>query len=124
MQSTALDSEYGLFIFYQMPLKLEHNSLSLFYDSCNKMGFVIDMGAAASMILPCRRYKKYYGHQNLIAANNTPIHIFGTKQLNIGVGSGSTLPWIFKAANIDIPIIGTDFFRHFKLGFDIFNLVS
>ena len=85
------------------------------------MGFVIDTDAAASMILPCRRYKKYYGHQNLIAANNTAIYIFGSKQLNIDVRSGSTLPWIFKAADIDISIIGTDFFRHFKLGFDIFN---
>ena len=51
------------------------------------------------MIPPCRFYKPYYGPQDLIAANGTPIRIFGTKKLNIDVGARYTLRWTFKLSS-------------------------
>ena len=46
---------------------------SLFCDPCSNMRFLLDTRAEISMIPPCRYYKPYYGPQDLIAANGTPI---------------------------------------------------
>ena len=97
------------------------SSLSLFYYPYTRMNFNIDTASAISMIPPRRRYRTYSGPQNSIDTNSTPIHIFGTKKLNINVGVRYTLAWIFKVANVSIPIIGTNFLRHFGLGVDAVN---
>ena len=88
------------------------------------MSFVIDTGAAISTIPPRKRYKKYsiyYNPQNLIAAKGTLIRICGTKKLNIDLGARYTLSLIFKVANVDISIIGTNFLRRFDFAVDIIN---
>ena len=59
----------------------------LFYNPYSNMSFLLDTGAEISMILPCKYYKPYYGPQDMIAANGSPIRIFGTKKLNIDVGA-------------------------------------
>ena len=84
------------------------SSLSLFYDPCTRMNFNIDTAFAISMIPACRRYRTYFGPQNSI-------------DTNINVGVRYTLAWIFKVANVSIPIIGTNFLRHFGLGVDAVN---
>ena len=73
------------------------------------------------MIPPCRYYKPYYVPQDLVAANGTPIPIFGTKKLNIDVGACYTLRWTFKVADVDVPIISINFLHHFGLGIDVVN---
>ena len=92
---------------------------SLFYDPCSNMRFLLGKGAEINMIPPCRFYKPYYGPQDLIAANGTPIRIFGNKKLNIDVGARYTLRWTFKVADVSLPIIGIDFMRHYGLGVDV-----
>ena len=98
-----------------------HRLQPLFHDPCSKMHFLLDTGAYISLIPPCKFYKPYYGPQDLIAANGTRIRIFGTKQLNIDVGARYTLRWTFTVADVTLPIIGTDFMRHFGLGVDVAN---
>ena len=98
-----------------------HRLQPLFHDPCSKMHFLLDTGAYISLIPPCKFYKPYYGPQDLIAANGTRIRIFGTKQLNIDVGARYTLRWTFTVADVTLPIIGTDFLRHFGLGVDVAN---
>ena len=105
----------------QMKAQIAHRSQPLFHDLCFNMRFLLDTGAEISMIPPCRYYKPYYDPQDLIAANGTPIRIFGTKKLNIDVGARYTLRWTFKVADVSLPIIGTDFMRHFGLGIDVVN---
>ena len=73
------------------------------------------------MIPPCKYCKPYYGPQDLIAANGTPIRLFGTKKLNIDVGACYTRRCTFKVADVAVPIIGIDFMRHFGLGIDVVN---
>ena len=73
------------------------------------------------MIPSCRYYKPYHGPQDLVAANGTPIRIFGTKKLNIDVGARYTFRWTFKVADVAVPIVGTDFLRNFGLGVDVVN---
>ena len=62
----------------QQRAPIAHRSQPLFHDPCSNMHF-LDTGAHISMIPPCRLYKPYYSPQVLIAANGTPIRIFGTK---------------------------------------------
>ena len=93
----------------------------LFHDPCSNMRFLLDTGAHISMIPPCRFYKPYYGPQDLIIANGSPIRIFGTKKGNIDVGARYTLRWIFTVTDVSLPIIGIDFMRHFGLGVDMAN---
>ena len=93
----------------------------LFYDPCSNMHFLLDTGAEISMLPPCKYYKPYYGPQDLIAANGSPIRIFGTKKLNIDVGARHTRRWTFKVADVAATIIGIDFMRHFGLGIDVVN---
>ena len=57
----------------------------------------------------------------MIAANGTPIRIFGSKKLNIDVGARYTLRWTFRVADVAVPTIGTDFMHHFGLGIDVVN---
>ena len=85
------------------------------------MRFLLDTGAELSMTPPCKYYKPYYGPQDLIAANGTPIRIFGTKKLNIDVGARYNIRWTFKVADIAVLIIAIDFMRHFGLGIDVVN---
>ena len=99
--------------------KLIHNTPFLFHNPNINTIFMIDTGSAISMILPCRCYRKYFDPQNLIAANGTPIYLFGTKKLNINAGACYKLGWIFRVANVDIPIISNNFLHHFSL--DIVN---
>ena len=106
---------------FKRNLNVEHASLPIFRDPCTKVNFIIDTGAAVSLIPRSQfsKFKKYRGPQNLIAANQTPIHIFGTKKLNLDVGSRYTLPWFFKVANVDVPILGIDFLRYHGLMIDV-----
>ena len=85
------------------------------------MSFFLDTGAEISMILPCKYYKPYYGPQDMIVANATPICIFGTKKLNIDVGARYTFRWTFKVADVALIIIKIDFMRHFGIGIDAVN---
>ena len=73
------------------------------------------------MIPPCKYYKLYYGSQDMIAANGTPIRIFGTRKLNIDVEALYTFRWTFKVADVAMPIIKIDFVCHFGLCIDVVN---
>ena len=105
----------------QMRARIAHRSHTLFHDPCSNMRFLLDMGAELSMIPFCKYYKPYYGLQDLIAANGTPIGIYGTKKLNIDVGARYTFRWTFRVAVVAVPIIRIDFMRHFGLGIDVVN---
>ena len=105
----------------QQKAQIAHRLQPLFHDPCSNFRFLLDTGAHISMIPTCRFYKPYYGPQDLITANGTPIRIFDTKKLNIDFGARYTLRWTFTVADVTLPIIGFDFMRHFGLGADVAN---
>lgn len=84
------------------------------------MRFLIDTGADISVLpatLSDRRQDKTVF--NLVAANGTPIHTYGKKQLHVSFGLRRIFSWLFTIADVSRPIIGSDFLEHFDLLVDI-----
>lgn len=55
----------------------------------------------------------------LFAANNTRIHTYGTKLLNVDLGLRRSFNWKFLIASVPVPIIGADFLENFGLLIDL-----
>ena len=51
----------------------------------------------------------------LMAVNNTPITTYGKRSLTLNLGLHRNFQWIFLVVDIQKPIIGADFLRHFAL---------
>ena len=93
----------------------------LFYvtDTVTGARFLIDTGAAISVIPPSRTERKNLSSFALRAANGTPIRTFGQRSLTLRIGLRRIFPWIFVIADVSQPIIGADFLRHFGLLVDL-----
>ena len=55
----------------------------------------------------------------LQAVNNTSIATYGTRSLTLDLGRRRTFRWVFVIANVQHPILGADFLRHFSLLVDM-----
>ena len=55
----------------------------------------------------------------LLAVNDTPISTYGKRSLTLNLGLRRSLPWIFIIADVQKPILGADFLRHFELLVDV-----
>ena len=55
----------------------------------------------------------------LMAVNDTPIRTYGKRSLTLNLGLRRSLPWIFIIADVQKPILGADFLRHFGLLVDV-----
>ena len=50
-----------------------------------------------------------------MAVNDTPIRTFGKRALTLNLGLRRPFPWVFIVADVQRPILGADFHRHFGL---------
>ena len=91
-------------------------------DPSTKNSFLIDTGADIS-VLPKRFYSGAQIDQNLVlyAANGTKIPTYGTKLLKLDLKLRRTFTWSFVVADVNQPIIGSDFLTHFNLLVDVRN---
>lgn len=55
----------------------------------------------------------------LIAANGTPITVFGESKQTIDLGLHRLFDWTFLVADVSSPIIGADFIKHYDLLVDV-----
>ena len=55
----------------------------------------------------------------LTAVNNTSIRTYGQRSLTLDLGLRRSLPWIFVIADVQQPILGADFLRHYGLMVDM-----
>lgn len=93
----------------------------LFYihdRECN-MRFLIDTGAAISVIPPPRKCQLRPTNFSLQAANNSLIRTFGERSLTLELGLRRRFPWIFVIADVQTPIIGADFLSHYAINVDV-----
>lgn len=58
---------------------------------------------------------------NLFAANGSRIKTFGEKRLNLNLSLRREFQWNFIIADVDQPIIGADFLKHYGLLVDVKN---
>ena len=98
------------------------NFSRLFYvkDQNSRTQFLVDAGSEVSVLPPSTVSQKCsIDSLTLMAVNDTPIHMFGIQSLTLNLGLRRSLPWIFIIADVQRPILGADFLRHFGLLIDI-----
>ena len=78
------------------------------------MRFLVDTGAEVSVIPPSRTERRHPAHLTLQAINT-----FGTRSLTLDLGLRRTFRWVFVIANVQHPILGAEFLRHFSLLVDM-----
>ena len=96
--------------------KLFHSKLLYVADKNHKCKYLIDTGAAVS-VLPksCTNRISDADCLPLVAANNTTINTYGNSKRVVDVGLKRQYPWTFIVADVKQPIIGADFLIHYNL---------
>ena len=80
--------------------------------------FLVDTGSEVSAIPPSPADRRRSPDSlTLMAVNDTPIRTENVLTLNLGLRR--TLPWIFVIADVQKPILGANFPRHFGLLVDM-----
>ena len=89
----------------------------LFYiwDKRNRLRFLVDTGAALSIIPYTFEPSAKLALVKLRAANGSTIDTYGKKILSLNIGMRRDYTWTFTLANVDTPILGADFLAHFQL---------
>ena len=101
-------------------LKLFHSKLLYVADKGHKCKYLIDTGAAVS-VLPksCANGISDADSLPLVAASNSTIHTYGNCKRVVDVGLKREYPWTFIVADVQQPIIGADFLIHYNLLVDL-----
>ena len=101
-------------------IALSHSKLLYVADKGHKCRYLIDTGAAVS-VLPksCANRISDADSLPLVAANNSTIHTYGTCKRVVDVGLKRKYPWTFIVADVQQPIIGDDFLIHYNLLVDL-----
>ena len=91
-------------------IKLSHSKLLYVADKGHKCRYLIDTGAAVS-VLPksCANGISGAGSLPLVAANNSTINTYGNCKRVVDVGLKREYPRTFIVADVQQPIIGADF---------------
>ena len=95
-----------------------HLSSRLFYISDNNTHtrFLIDTGSEVSVIPPTPTDRRHPPDKlTLMAVNDTPIRTFGKRSLTLDLGLRRPFPRVFIIVDVQRPILGADFLRHFGL---------
>ena len=101
-------------------IALSHSKLLYVADKGHKCRYLIDTGAAVS-VLPksCANGISDAGSLPLVSANNSTIHTYGNCKRVVDVGLKREYPWTFIVADVQQPIIGADFLIHYNLPVDL-----
>lgn len=90
------------------------------YDTQTGTKYLVDTGSEVSVIPPSQQERTTKPNKlSLLAVNNTPIPTYGSKSLTLSLGLRRAFSWIFLIADVQKPIIGADFLRHFGLLVDM-----
>ena len=100
--------------------QLSHSKLLYVADKGHKCRYLIDTGAAVS-VLPKSCANGISGADSLplVAANNSTIKTYGKCKRVVDVGLKREYPWTFIVADVQQPIIGADFLIHYNLLVDL-----
>ena len=101
-------------------IALSHSKLLYVADKRHKCRYLIDTGAAVS-VLPKSCANGISGADSLpmVAANNSTIKTYGNCKRVVDVGLKREYPWTFIVADVQQPIIGADFLIHYNLLVDL-----
>lgn len=86
-------------------------------DKPTGIHLLVDTRAEVSVVPPSRTHKQV--DFSLQAVNNTSIATYGTRSLTLDLGLRRTFQWVFIIADVQQPILGADFLRHYNLLMDM-----
>ena len=92
-------------------------------DRKSGLKFLIETGAEVSLLPPTpvdRQCKLQF--TPLPAANGSVITTYGQRSLTLDLGLRRQFQWVFIIADVDVPILGTDFLSHYHLLVDMQHL--
>ena len=98
--------------------QLSHSKLLYVADKGHKCRYLIDTGAAVS-VLPKSCANGISGADSLVAANNSNIKTYGNCKRVVDVGLKREYPWTFIVADVQQPIIRADFLIKYNLLVDL-----
>ena len=101
-------------------IALSHSKLLYVADKGHKCRYLIDTGAAVS-VLPKSCANGISGADSLpmVAAINSTINTYGNCKRVVDVGLKREYPWTFIVADVQQPIIGADFLINYNLLVDL-----
>ena len=101
-------------------IALSHSKLLYVADKRHKCKYLIDTGAAVSVLSKsCANRISDADCLPLVAANNTTINTYGNCKRVVDVGLKREYLWTFIVADVKQPIIGADFLIHNNLLVDL-----
>ncbi|CAE1297154.1 unnamed protein product [Acanthosepion pharaonis] len=80
-----------------------------------KPPFLLDTGAAISVIPHKEQQDRKATPYKLQAANGSTIETYGAKTLTLNIGMRRDFTWTFTQADVKTPILGADFLAHYDL---------
>lgn len=89
------------------------------YDTETRERFLVDTGAEISVLSAKNKQRLTPSTYKLYAANNTPIHTYGERTIQLNLGLRRSFVWTFIVADVKTSILGADFLRHYKLLVDL-----
>lgn len=97
-------------------LAFQPGRLFVVMDRISGLRFLVDTGAEVSVLPASKedRTSKQRG-PTLRAANSTSIITYGLRSLTLDLGLRRTFRWVFIVADVNRPILGSDFLTHFDL---------
>ena len=87
-------------------------------DATPNYRFLVDSGAEVSVVPPSPAERLGKSSRSLVAANGSTIPCFGTKNVQLKIGS-QKYNWDFQFADVKQPLLGADFLRHSGLLVDV-----
>lgn len=88
-------------------------------DRATGVEYLIDTGASMSVVPPIKEDLPNKTSSNLLAANDTPIHVYGERLISVNLGLRRNFVWTFTIADVNKAIIGLDFLSHYGLNVDV-----
>lgn len=104
----------------QCDFKPNNKSRLFVFDPISKLNFLVDSGSDVC-VLPYNKknFQTTAEHITLYSANGTPIRTFGVKATSLSLNLRRKFQWPFILANVNKPIIGADFLKHYGLLIDL-----
>ncbi|CAE1168528.1 unnamed protein product [Acanthosepion pharaonis] len=92
-----------------------HSRLFYVWDRNNGLKFLVDTGAAISVIPPTNRSALKPTPFQLRAANGSTIETYGNKELTLNINLRRDFKWSFTVADVRTSLLGADFLAHYNL---------
>nr|CDS31663.1 gag pol polyprotein [Hymenolepis microstoma] len=100
--------------------KRQHFDVLFINDRKTDIRFLIDSGSQCCFIpTSCFSWKKWTPFQWIRADKGKDIAIYGHLEIVVDLGLGREMKWTFVIADINTPIIGTDFLVYYDLQIDL-----